>query len=212
MALVYDLCKDINICEVVDEIDIGKDEEISKKASKVVGHGGCGHYQPTIRRQGLEVTGEWEHEENKIVLSAERVLNIFKRISDEECAILGMDAKYARPDWMILTCLPVPPLAVRPTVVMHGTVGHQDDLTDKLADIVKANNELLHSEQSGAAAHIIDKNIKMLQIHVATMVDRDSPELLTALKEVGRPIKVKSIKARLNGILKFLNFPLCFQN
>ena len=68
MALVYDLCKDINICEVVDEIDIGKDEEISKKASKVVGHGGCGHYQPTIRRQGLEVTGEWEHEENKIVL------------------------------------------------------------------------------------------------------------------------------------------------
>lgn len=208
MAHVYDLCKGKNICEGGDEIDIGKDEDISKEGKKGVGHGGCGRYQPTIRRQGLEMTGEWKHvnedsQEKKIVLTAERVWEIFKHISDEECAILGMDPKYARPDWMIVTCLPVPPLAVRPAVVMHGSARNQDDLTHKLADIVKANNELQRNEQSGAAAHIIAENIKMLQFHVATMVDNDSPGLPRAQQKSGRPIK--SVKARLKGNYYFQN-------
>ena len=61
-----------------------------------------------------------DSQEKKIVLTAERVHEIFKRISDEECTIIGMDPKYCRPDWMILTVLPVPPLPVRPSIVMHG--------------------------------------------------------------------------------------------
>ncbi len=51
----------------------------------------------------------------------------------------------------------------------------QDDLTHKLADIIKANNELMRNEQSGAAAHIIAENLKMLQFHVATLTDNDMP-------------------------------------
>ena len=204
MAHVYDLCKGKNICEGGDEMDIGKDEDISKEPSKKVGHGGCGRYQPTIRRMGLELTGEWKHvnedsQEKKIPLTAERVWEIFKAISDDECSVLGMDPKYARPDWMIITVLPVPPLAVRPAVVMYGSARNQDDLTHKLADIVKANNELLRNEQAGAATHIISENIKMLQFHVATMVDNDSPGLPRAMQKSGRPIK--SVKARLKGIV-----------
>ena len=60
-----------------------------------------------------------------MVLTAERVLEIFKRISDEECVALGMDPKYARPDWMIVTVMPVPPLPVRPAVVMRGSAKNQ---------------------------------------------------------------------------------------
>ena len=93
-------------------------------------HGGCGRYQPKIRRTGLELTAEWKHvnedsQEKKIVLSAERVLEIFKRISDEECVAMGFDFKFARPDWMIVTVLPVPPLCVRPAVVMFGSARNQ---------------------------------------------------------------------------------------
>ena len=40
----------------------------------------------------------------------------------------------------------MPPLAVRPAVVMFGSARNQDDLTHKLADIVKANNELQRNE------------------------------------------------------------------
>lgn len=159
----------------------------------------------------MELYAEWKHvnedsQEKKILLSPERVHEIFKRISDEEDIILGMDPKFARPEWMIVTVLPVPPLAVRPAVVMQGSARNQvtektihlmvltilicgifpkiimtslikDDLTHKLADIVKINNQLRRNEQSGAAAHVIAEDVKLLQFHVATMVDNELPGL-----------------------------------
>ena len=51
----------------------------------------------------------------------------------------------------------------------------QDDLTHKLSDIVKANNQLRRNEINGAAAHIIMEDLKMLQFHVASLVDNDMP-------------------------------------
>ena len=91
-------------------------------------HGGCGRTQPKIRRTGLDLTAEWKQvnedsQEKKIPLTAERVHEIFKRISDEECDILGFDPKFARPDWMIVTVLPVPPLPVRPSIIMSSGSG-----------------------------------------------------------------------------------------
>ena len=50
---------------------------------------------------------------------------ILRHITDEECYILGMDSTFARPDWMIVTVLPVPPLSVRPAVVMYGSARNQ---------------------------------------------------------------------------------------
>ena len=66
-----------------------------------------------------------DSQEKKISLSAERVWEILRHITDEECYILGMDATFARPDWMIVTVLPVPPLSVRPAVVMYGSARNQ---------------------------------------------------------------------------------------
>ena len=86
-----------------------------------------------------------------------------------------MDPKYSRPEWMVLTVMPVPPLCVRPAVVMFGSAQSQDDLTHKLDDIIKVNNQLKRNEQSGAAQHIIQEDVKMLQFHCATLVDNDMP-------------------------------------
>ena len=47
-----------------------------------------------------------------------KVLGVLKRISDEDCQLLGLNPKYARPDWMILQVLPIPPPPVRPSVMM----------------------------------------------------------------------------------------------
>ena len=41
-----------------------------------------------------------------------------RRISDDECRVMGFDPKYAHPAWMVLTVLPVPPPAVRPSVAV----------------------------------------------------------------------------------------------
>ncbi|XP_061171699.1 DNA-directed RNA polymerase II subunit RPB1-like [Saccostrea echinata] len=199
LVAVYDLCKSRKVCEGGDEMDskLGDEQEEQKK-----GHGGCGRYQPKIKRTGLELIAEWkdtneDSQEKKIVLTADRVHEIFKRISDEECQVLGMDPKFARPDWMIVTVMPVPPLSVRPAVVMFGSARNQDDLTHKLADIIKANNQLRRNEQNGAASHIIAEDMKMLQYHVATLVDNELPGLPKAVQKSGRPLK--SIKQRLKG-------------
>eukprot|EP00794_Sanderia_malayensis_P011224 gene11224-12403_t len=157
---VYDLCKSKKICEGGDIMDqqfdanLASQEQVEQKKS----HGGCGRYQPQIRKKGLELTAEWKHinedsQERNIALTAERVYEIFKRISDEECDLLGMSSKFARPDWMIITVVPVPPLPVRPAVVMNGSAKNQDDLTHKLADIVKANNHLRKNELHGAGSY-----------------------------------------------------------
>lgn len=59
---------------------------------KKQGHGGCGRYQPNIRRAGLDLTAEWKHanedsQEKKIALSAERVYEIFKHISGKHTVV-----------------------------------------------------------------------------------------------------------------------------
>ena len=64
------------------------------------------------------MTAEWKQinedtQEKKIVLTADRVHEIFRHISDEECFILGMDPKFARPDWMLVTSSSIATTAVR---------------------------------------------------------------------------------------------------
>lgn len=54
-------------------------------------------------------------------LTAEKAHDILKAISDEDCVALGFDPRWSRPAWMVLTAFPVPPPAVRPSVMMDGT-------------------------------------------------------------------------------------------
>ncbi len=164
--------------------------------------GGCGRAQPIYRRSGLELIIKWkkttdENQEDKSSLPASRVLEIFKSISDTTCQILGMNPRQARPDWMILTVLPVPPLCVRPSVLLFGTARSQDDLTYNLANIIKANKTLREDETRGVASHIIDQHLQDLQYCCATLIDNEIPGMPQSCQKNGRPLK--SLKARLKG-------------
>ena len=71
-------------------------------------------------------------------VTAETAHQILKRISDEDARKLGFDPQFTRPDWMVITVLPVPPPQVRPSIQMEGAGGRgEDDLTVKLMDIVR---------------------------------------------------------------------------
>jgi DNA-directed RNA polymerase II subunit RPB1 len=50
---------------------------------------------------------------------------------------MGLDPEWARPDWMVMTVFPVPPPAVRPSILMGSMARGEDDLTHKLSDIIK---------------------------------------------------------------------------
>lgn len=96
LTLVYDVCKSKNICEGAEEIQNPDDDEGGGGEMKEPKVGGCGRYQPSFKRvRGVEIEAEWKKnvnedtQERKIALTAERTLEIFKGITDEDCEILG---------------------------------------------------------------------------------------------------------------------------
>ncbi|KAJ3634409.1 hypothetical protein Zmor_019110 [Zophobas morio] len=112
-------------------------------------------------------------EKRKSELSAEEAYKILKNISDEDAVILGFNPTYARPEWMIVTVLPVPPLSVRPPIAMDTTSIAQDDLTHALSQIVDANNQLRKLRQSGSPALVVNEALSRLQIVHATYIDNE---------------------------------------
>ena len=51
----------------------------------------------------------------------------------------------------------------------------EDDLTHKLAEIIKANNKLRRQDQNGAPQHIIREFSQLLQFHITTYFDNTKP-------------------------------------
>ena len=81
---------------------------------------------------------------------------------------------------------------------MDSTSLGMDDLTHKLADVVKANTNVLAQEQAGAPAHVISEFVELLQYHVATLMDNPIPGFPPATVRSGsRPLK--ALKQRLRG-------------
>ena len=62
-------------------------------------------------------------------------------------------------------------------VSSHGGSGlrSEDDLTHKLAEIIKANNKLRRQDQNGAPQHIIREFSQLLQFHITTYFDNTKP-------------------------------------
>ena len=98
--------------------------------------------------------------------------------------MLGLDPTYARPDWMVLTVLPVPPPPVRPSVAMDGARS-EDDLTHKLVEIVRASNALRKHQDGGAPAHMLEDFAELLQFHVSTYMINDMAGQNPALTRTG---------------------------
>jgi DNA-directed RNA polymerase beta' subunit len=83
---------------------------------------------------------------------------------DSNLFLLGLSETYARPEWMILTVLPVPPPPVRPSIAVDGgAMRSEDDLTYKLGDI-KASVNVRRCETEGALAHVITEFEQLLQV------------------------------------------------
>lgn len=173
-------------------------------------HGGCGSYQPdTIRKEGLKLTATYKVKkgaeddgqgDRKEVLTPQMALNIFKLVNDNTLQLLGLNADYARPEWMILTCLPVPPPPVRPSISVDGTgqgMRGEDDLTYKLGDIIRANGRVQECIQEGSPQHILAEFEALVQYHVATYMDNDANGVPQAMQKSGRPLK--TIRGRLKG-------------
>jgi DNA-directed RNA polymerase II subunit RPB1 len=98
--------------------------------------GGCGYKQPKFRRaSGLKLEAEYRDEnfdatrDRKETLWPEQANKVLVSITDEDCKLMGLNPKYARPDWAIIKNLAVAPPPVRPSVAMGSGYRCEDDLT-----------------------------------------------------------------------------------
>ena len=167
----------------------------------------CGAQQPSkFVKDGLcKISAVWKNlsledgtEDKKQFLNVEYVLKMFKRITDDDSALIGLDPKWCRPDWLICTMLPVPPPAVRPSIKQSNNTRSEDDITHKLIDILKTNNHLKKKmDLESSLSNTIEEWTTVLQYHVATLVDNNLPGISPSAHRSGRPLK--TIRERLKG-------------
>ncbi|PSQ57636.1 DNA-directed RNA polymerase subunit A' [Halobacteriales archaeon SW_8_68_21] len=136
-----------------------------------------------------------EEDMNKLMPSDIR--DWFEDIPDEDLEVLGIDSEHSRPEWMVLTVLPVPPGTTRPSITLDNGQRSEDDLTHKLVDIIRINQRFMENREAGAPQLIIEDLWELLQYHVTTFVDNEISGTPPARHRSGRPLK--TLSQRLKG-------------
>lgn len=121
----------------------------------------------------------------------------FEKIPDDDITTMGMNPATARPEWMILTVLPVPPVTMRPSITLESGQRSEDDLTHKLVDIIRINQRFQENREAGAPQLIIEDLWELLQYHVTTFLDNTVSGVPPARHRSGRPLK--TLSQRLKG-------------
>jgi DNA-directed RNA polymerase subunit beta' len=117
-----------------------------------------------------------------------------------------------RPEWMILTILPVIPPDLRPLVALDGGRFATSDLNDLYRRIINRNNRLRHIEQLKAPTVMINNEKRLLQEAVDALIDNDSRTRPVtgagnrALKSLSDTLKGKQGRFRQNLLGKRVDY------
>ena len=123
-----------------------------------------------------------------------RVLNLFKKISPEDCELLAMIPEDARPEMLIWEYMPVPPVALRPSVMQEGGAT-EDDVTNKIGDICQISSIIRAGLARGFPLQILMEQWDFLQLQIAMYINSDAP----GLKQQGLQKTMRGFSQRLKG-------------
>lgn len=205
---LYNLVKNVSNCDRTD--------------------GGCRSPIPKIKTEkttgSVIIVAEYplekkDNEKNKIreILNADMCYNILSNISDEDCIFLGIDPKKNRPEMMIHKVFPVPPVQVRPSTRADflASATMEDDLTHKLAEIVKSNLRVKKQKEKDVteeSERFKQDHVDLLQYHIASYFDNETLQLPKSeqkghiLKSLSARIKSKEGRIRGNLMGKRVDF------
>lgn len=177
----------------IDLTDSIYGEAIWNKSIKVCdSQGKCPHCgEKQIKVKFVRPYSYYEGENSMLVTT---IREKFEKITNEDLKLLGLKI---RPEWMILSCIPVLPIIARPSITLESADRSEDDLTHKLVDILRINQRLEENINSGAPQLIIEDLWDLLQYHVATYFDNGITGIPPARHRSGRPLK--TIAQRLKG-------------
>jgi len=167
----------------------------SQRAKKAKDSKKCPHCQVAQTKVKLDKPTNFFMGKTRIFPT--EVREILVNIPDEELEKIGVDVKSCRPEWAVLTSLLVPPVTVRPSIILESGERSEDDLTHKLSDIIRANQRLWENLNAGAPEVIIEDLWDLLQFHITTFFDNTTTRIPPARHRSGQPLK--TITERIKG-------------
>ncbi len=104
-----------------------------------------------------------------------------------------------RPEWMILTVLPVVPPDLRPMVALDGGRFAASDLNDLYRRVINRNNRLKQLMDLNAPEVICRNEKRMLQEAVDALIDNSARHTKTVTASTGQKRQLKSLADTLKG-------------
>lgn len=159
---------------------------ISEVISRLKNSNKCPHCNAEQKKITLEKPTTFLEDDKRI--TPIEVRTRLEKIPDDDLRLFGLNPKTARPEWLVLTLFPVPPVAMRPSISLQTGERSEDDLTHKLGDIVRINQRLFENINAGAPEIIIEDLWDLLQYHVTTYFDNRISQVPPARHRSGQPL------------------------
>lgn len=173
----------------------GRRAKIAEVIKKLKTRMKCPHCKKKQSKITLEKPTTFYDGETKV--SPIEVRARLERIPDDDLILFGVNPKFARPEWMVLTVLAIPPVTIRPSITLESGERSEDDLTHKLGDVVRINQRLFENINAGAPEIIIEDLWDLLQYHITTFFDNEVTQIPPARHRGGQPLK--TITARIKS-------------
>ena len=146
----------------------------------------CGAEQKTIKFEKpysfLEISKDQEK-----TLTPIDIRERMEKIPEEDLEEFGF--RGGRPEWLIITLFPIPPVVTRPSITLESGDRSEDDLTHKIVDIIRINHRLKENIIIGAPEFIIEDLWELLQYHTATFFNNNLSGIPASRHRSGRPLK-----------------------
>lgn len=231
ISLIYDLvrctCRDCGrililkqkIDKALDDLDnaelegglIARRDKIKEMIVEMKTINQCPYCKAKQFKITLEKPSTFLEDEKKISPIEARMR--LEKIPDDDLKIFGINPEALRPEWTIMTVMPIPSVTMRPSITLESGERSEDDLTHKLGDIVRINQRLFENINAGAPEIIIEDLWDLLQYHITTFFDNEVSQLPPARHRSGQPLKtltarIKSKEGRIRHNLagKRVNF------
>ncbi len=167
----------------------------SQRAKKAKDSKKCPHCQASQEKIKLDKPTSFY--KGKIRIFPTEIREMLVNIPNEELEKIAVNPKTSRPEWAVITSLLVPPVTVRPSIILETGERSEDDLTHKLSDIIRANQRLWENLNAGAPEVIIEDLWDLLQFHITTFFDNTVTRIPPARHRSGQPLK--TITERIKG-------------
>lgn len=170
------------------------DKCVKEILNRVKGTKKCPHCNAAANKMALDKPTNFFKNGERIYPA--EILDWLIKIPEKDLFLFGYSDKL-KPQWFILSVLPISPISIRPSLSLENVITSEDDLTYKLLDIVRINIRLQENINAGAPQIIIEDLWDLLQYNITTYIDNNTAGVPPAKQRSGRPLK--TIAQRLKG-------------